>query len=69
MTYTVQIVLIDPPGPEFEEGLPCYTLPVQFPDIEAAEASAKEHIKALGRKPGEATWRILDGDGKDAGLS
>jgi hypothetical protein len=67
MRCTVDVIVVDRPGPEAEDGLPCERLPGDFESPQAAAQAARAHIKHLGRPPGTAYYVIYDETGHEIG--
>ena len=62
--YRAEIILIEPPGPEDNGGMPAIDLPEKHPTKAGAETAARDAIHLLQRPVGTATYRIFDGQGE-----
>jgi len=64
MSYTVEIVIVRPPGPESDQGLPTFKLPDEYATILDAINAAKTYIKVHQYSLGEAWYHLFDHTGK-----
>jgi hypothetical protein len=60
MTYRVEIMFVQSPGPETEHPA---QLSSEFSTAETAAAAAREYILKLALPPGAASWKIVDAQG------
>jgi hypothetical protein len=63
MSYTVEIVIGRPPGPESDGGLPAFKLPHIYSTVSEASDAAVDYLKANKYGPGEAWFHLFDHDG------
>jgi hypothetical protein len=65
MAFTVDIVHVEPPGPDSEQGMPSFRLPGGYRTLEEARDAAEKHLDQLGRPIGAAYYRISAGNGQE----